>query len=796
MVNSLVLQEKIDKAALRWIITNIGNISRNIEFGNNGYDLSIVLNKLYNSTNEDGIHTATYKTSDKSPNGRLFVVGGIGLQSLDKRIRHTICRNIYIDIDMENAHPVILEYICNINKIQCPCLKKYIQTRNDYISKIIEKNPTYNRGMIKAMILAMINNGHYDYDTLPNKPKWLINLFNELQYINIQLTTIYKNNYNNAIVNTLNNKKPNPKGTFISTLLSEYEARCLMLAVKFLQTKGYTVGVLMFDGFMVEKHDAITPELLNELSVYIYNTINMNIKFTIKEMTEGFVLPENYNETTRTVFDIEDDSDNNIGEVVYKVLYTRFKFVPGNIWYKFINNVWKETTVNAVITAINEDIISVYKAKAQSTNIDLYKKILDKLKNFNTLTRIVKYSEHLFNDEEFKEKLNSKKHLIAFNNGVLDLQSLSFRPTVYDDYISITTGYDWCHEDNEEIQNFLKQFMIDILDTDEDNVEDLIYDEETDLPINETINENKHEMSDYMWKVLAYTLASTRYLEQVWIWTGKGGNGKSCLTTLLRKSLGDNYSLYTGSSVLMHNPKTALSPEMAQTINKRVIVTSEPDENDTFKGNIIKAITTNNGVLTIRDIYEKPRSIPIEFTVIIECNDIPDISNVDGGIVRRLNIVKFPYNFVENPIDTKKHKKIDYSLSDKLNNVAYRQQFMRLLFHYYKEYIHGKQHIATPRRVNRLTDNYISETSSVEVWLQSKYEFGLDKGLTSKNRIKKCELFQHFRSYSRNNNYTARKFYSAIDKINGIDIRRYNNTTYYIYIKEKSLFIEDTTPSQ
>jgi hypothetical protein len=40
------------------------------------------------------------------------------------------------DIDMKNAHPTILRYLCSIHKINCPNLEYYIYHRDDIVREI------------------------------------------------------------------------------------------------------------------------------------------------------------------------------------------------------------------------------------------------------------------------------------------------------------------------------------------------------------------------------------------------------------------------------------------------------------------------------------------------------------------------------------------------------------------------------------------------------------------------------------------------------------------------------------
>ena len=70
--------------------------------------------------------------------GRVFPKNALWLFSIRREIRHTLARDYYIDIDIDNCHPVLLYQICKNNNIKCKYLKKYIDRRSEYLSEIME----------------------------------------------------------------------------------------------------------------------------------------------------------------------------------------------------------------------------------------------------------------------------------------------------------------------------------------------------------------------------------------------------------------------------------------------------------------------------------------------------------------------------------------------------------------------------------------------------------------------------------------------------------------------------------
>ena len=83
-------------------------------------------------------------------NGRLIC--GQSIQFLKKIFRGCLLNGITTDIDMKNAHPVILEYICKLNNIDCPNLAYYNANRDKILSSF------QSREQGKELFLNSVNN--------------------------------------------------------------------------------------------------------------------------------------------------------------------------------------------------------------------------------------------------------------------------------------------------------------------------------------------------------------------------------------------------------------------------------------------------------------------------------------------------------------------------------------------------------------------------------------------------------------------------------------------------------------
>jgi hypothetical protein len=82
----------------------------------------------------------------------------VSLGTLRRKIRHTLCKDLYIDLDIVNAQPTIYVGILSKASIDCRYLKKYVNHRETTLKSII-KYFNCSREQAKELIITFINNG-------------------------------------------------------------------------------------------------------------------------------------------------------------------------------------------------------------------------------------------------------------------------------------------------------------------------------------------------------------------------------------------------------------------------------------------------------------------------------------------------------------------------------------------------------------------------------------------------------------------------------------------------------------
>ena len=87
-------------------------------------------------------------------------------------------------------------------------------------------------------------------------------------------------------------------------------------------------------------------------------------------------------------------------------------------------------------------------------SFNTYKSKLDKLRSLNFKKEIIETTKECLTNN--KIEFDSKFYLFGFDNLVYDLNENKFREYKYDDYISITTGYEWIEPNEKQLRTVNK----------------------------------------------------------------------------------------------------------------------------------------------------------------------------------------------------------------------------------------------------------------------------------------------------------------------------------------------------
>jgi len=462
----------------------------------------------------------------------------------------------------------------------------------------------------------------------------------------------------------------------------------------------------------------------------------------------------------------------------YKDLYVCCGLKDNN-WYYFneLSGKWKQTEQGHVLRSrLSADIIDLYQhysnfykdKRGDDPLSEVYQiydtkhtnsmKVMIKLKDSTYKDKIMKECKEKFYDADFMDKLNSKKTLLGFDNGIVDLkyetldnQGNTISETIFregrpDDYISLSVGYKLpiSKEDLPINIEQIKENIVNINDYKEmnDGLDDFI---------NKVLPEEA--VREYTLRFLASCLCGEVREEKFYFWTGSGSNGKSKIIELIDSTLGE-YSRPMDVSYLTtkRSNSAAASPELERIRYARFVSMSEPERDDQIYVGKMKQITGGDK-MSSRGLFKDTTEFKPQFKIVLMCNELPRLAGNDGGVARRIEVVDFVSKFTDNPRPSANnpHQYIaDLQLSEKLKQ--WNMLFMIKLLNYYN--IYDKEGTNAPASVTTATSVYITENDIIQKWIMEDLS-------ESDEVIKFNDLHDYFKVWCENEGIDQKKISKA-----------------------------------
>jgi hypothetical protein len=230
--------------------------------------------------------------------GRLF---SNGVQNIGREIRGFLMSHT-TDIDMKNAHPVILRYICKKHNILSRELDYYVENRDNILTSI----PNTTKDEAKTMFLVALNNdkinkhsSHPVFRKFDNESKILQKAVSEIP------------EYKTLCDSVPLGKETNVIGSKLNRILCHYENEILQVALKCITDKGIEVSTLMFDGCMVYGDHYNDLSLLESIATKCneaFPTLNMIWDYKKHDTTTVYI-PEGWKSKKLEKLNKEDNDE-------------------------------------------------------------------------------------------------------------------------------------------------------------------------------------------------------------------------------------------------------------------------------------------------------------------------------------------------------------------------------------------------------------------------------------------------------------------------------------------------------
>lgn len=617
------LIEKFNRRAVKFLLDNWQEYtSKFIHYeadNDKEYDPKVILESYFKKSKGLDFNEVKYKKSMNSKtDGRWFAEKSLSIQNMPRVIRHTICKNIWIDIDFKNCHPVILEYLCLHYHITCDFLHKYNCNREDMLNEIIVKIGC-SRDDAKRYVLKTLNGSNIDINI-----SWWDNL--KLEFENIATVIASQKEFKKIKKSCSDIKNDNINARVMNRILCIYENMILQHLYQFFVDNGIITGnicCLIFDGLQVlntpHNINKLTPEFLKDTSHYIYKNTGLYLELDIKPFDEFITIPDDYifNDT----FFIENGDDMSAAEYILNIHSDKLKKCNGDV-YIYNDGIWSnnEKIVDDVLTYLisKEDI-----RKILINGSAPYSRCAQSIKNCKKMI----LASDRFTDNNFVQKIfQSNLYYLAFNDGIWSFKENKFiYHPIHDRDTYFTTKI------NRNFPKYDNIYSDGDLSFDLEKAKELVYDK----IIKPILPEEKQRV--FFLHIIARALAG-HFEDKKW-YVGQGlrdcGKGVLCLMlklafagyvavvkseNFLVKRLGDgDYAKKSSWLIPLEFARLALGNEISflENISK-------------IDGNLMKAFASGGDLQQARPNYKDEREFQLQATFMAMCNDFPKVEPRDA----------------------------------------------------------------------------------------------------------------------------------------------------------------------
>ncbi len=744
----ITLHEKVDMSMLKRLISS--SIDENKRK---------LLEMYYSRRNDVGVIPVEYAYSKNVlEKGRLYAKNGLSLQSFSKEMRCALSKDIYYDIDMVNADPVLIVQYCKKNNIECKKLDYYINNREKVFS-LIQKKHKIDRDAAKALMLRLCFVGGYKIDIYNDETERSEEIEPEdkigyLLEIKEELSSIAKKVCELEVETTkLVEKDPNKlhkKSSVLAITAHVLENQCLMEMYNFFSSRKYICGVLCFDGIMVEKQSVNAIQLdkiLRQCEKYVLQKTGYNIILSEKPMNT----PLTVELPLHSKF-VDNDLDccKKLLEIEGK---HKFKFC------KDILYIFNEVTgmYDTQIETLNYYLIK----NKEYLYIQIGKKCVSYGEQNSLMRSIIPLIKTLTVDNDWltKTENTSLGHLL-FIDGIYNMKTSTFTDGFNPEIVfHIRVPHNFPKRSRREI-NAAREISFDRVF---ENPKPIIY-------------------------ALSRALAGDVQYKKFYLCPGKSNSGKSYLKKMLTIAFGDVIGDFNAESLAyssnLDTKDEAAKLRWALLVRfSRILISNEINMKKSLDANAIKKHSSGGDRLIARTHNREEMCFTPHYTIFCMLNDIPKIEPMDDGILNRLEYIEFPYVFTSEKEVTQKdyNREKDMKLDDKISKQSFINGFIHIILDAYKDFLENGMPEFDQTVKHKWTLDGKQNSEIVEL-LQDYYVITKDQ----KDMVTVADL-NRFKENHRNvfQTISAHRFTEICTEI-GLEQKRNKNARYWVGIRVKT----------
>jgi P4 family phage/plasmid primase-like protien len=351
----------------------------------------------------------------------------------------------------------------------------------------------------------------------------------------------------------------------------------------------------------------------------------------------------------------------------------------------------------AIFTDFPNEIIAL---TADNENPHIHKavqKMCLVIQNQNSRSKILNDCCTILYDGKFSKLKNTINNLLAFKNGIYNIECGKLHKGMPDNYITLSTNIPYY-----------------IFDIESQAIKDLMDFLDKVFPVKNILK--------YFVRFLSSCLEGGNKDKIFSIWSGLGDNGKSVLVNLISIAFGE-YSIKLPTSLLTgrRSQSSSATPELSMIEGTLISFLQEPDEGDKMNLGIVKELTGNDSIY-VRGLYEQGRNINIRSKFVLVANRIPRLNAIDKAAWNRIKVIPFLSTFVDEIEDDVAKREYVYiknpNLSAKLPHLA--PALMYLLTEEYKNYkLYG---LEEPDEIASYTRELKTANDPIKQFIESSIE--------------------------------------------------------------------------
>lgn len=677
--------------------------------------------------------------------GRVSPKDSLSLSVFRRPTRHSFARRKYVDMDQVCSTPTIFCSVSEQNGLALPRLREYIDNCKAIRAEIMEHHGC-DKEAAKRLPIRLTYGGSYDKwlesenitQNADNKMEFFVEFEKELV---TPREVIFQQNQH--ILNDVLKVDPNKwrdvgsqKRGLMSFWCFTIERYVQELAVHYITKVGSSISLNFVipcqDGMMVIREPGSDDEYYNTLcksiNEYVKEHSHIDMKFVVKPMDEGFEIP--VLAPKRSDAEWTDQlstrllADRLIDKFGKQIMVTGEN---GDLEVMIYSDEKWEIENSKRFYALTKLIsINLYEMVKEEIVSDLSLTEHDQEKHLCTLRAHTSKSTHI-NDiirlmmssiPKSTVRFDSNPFLLGFKNGVYDLRSHEFRKYRYDDFVTMSTGYDYDEPDfvNCEEDRLIRDELIAIFKS--------IHPDEEKLQLN--------------LQILASGLDGIGY-QNLFLFNGDGGNGKGFQGGLMSKTLGQYYYQPSNNIITdLSQDSSSASPDICRLRNVRYVNFQEVDMK--INNGFVKKLT-GGGMIRARMLRENPVEFPQSWTTVMEFNTAPKLTHTPGGAEER-RCVNLSFNTifttdeskVGQEINGRMHLQADVKLVTEAYQIKARKVFLHMLLNVYKTFANAEigMVFTVPKEVQEQSKMFLKGQDFFLQLFEQKYQFVEDKSVTVK----------------------------------------------------------------